>query len=277
MPKTIENRPKRRTLARLDLRPGDVAASLPITTFQADYPPGAELAPHRHRRGQLIYAASGIMTVTAAEGAWVVPPTQALWMPPRLTHTIRMSGRVAMRTVYLNAAAADGMPDAPRVLAVTPLLRELILRAMDMPARYRADSPAGRMAALILDELRLLPSLPLRLPLPKDERLLRLARLLLAQPGEARKLPELARLAGASARNLARLFQAELGMSFTAWRRQARLMEALRRLAAGDAVTAIALDLGYATPSAFTYMFHRAMGVPPSRFQPASASVRTGR
>ena len=73
-------------------------------------------------------------------------------------------------------------------------------------------------------------------------------------------------MAGASPRSLARLFQAELGMSFTAWRQQARLLEALRRLGDGEPVTTVALDLGYATPSAFTYMFRRALGVPPSRF-----------
>jgi AraC-like DNA-binding protein len=47
-------------------------------------------------------------------------------------------------------------------------------------------------------------------------------------------------------------------------------MEALRRLAAGTPITSVALDLGYATPSAFTYMFRRALGVPPSRFYAAT-------
>lgn len=257
MPKTIEKRPSGGRA---------VAAGQPITVFRADYPGGAELPPHRHRRGQLVYAASGIMTVSAAGSTWVVPPDRALWLPPGLTHAIRMSGKVAMRTLYLSRPAARFMPTAPAVLTVSPLLRELILRAMEQPRRYRADSPAGRIAALIQDELRLLPSLPLRLPMPRDARLLRLCRALLARPGDTRKLPVLARAAGASPRNLARLFQAELGMSFGAWRQQMRLLEALRRLAGGEAITQVALDLGYATPSAFSFMFRRALGAPPSRF-----------
>jgi AraC-like DNA-binding protein len=129
----------------------------------------------------------------------------------------------------------------------------------------RADR-GGHMTELILEELAAAPSLQLRLPMPRDPRLLRLCRALLERPGDARRLPKLARIAGASTRSLSRLFQSELGMSFTAWRRQAQLLEALRRLAEGASVTTVALDLGYATPSAFTYMFRRALGAVPSRF-----------
>lgn len=259
MPKAIEFRPQ--------LRAGRAAVGgRPITTFRGDYPPGAHLSAHRHARGQLVHAARGIMTVTTEAsaarqgGAWVVPPSQALWIPPRLTHAIGMTGAVEMRTLYLRGDVADFMADSPQVLAVSPLLRELILRLMEVPDR------AGLVTALILDELRAAPNLQLRLSMPRDARLLRLCRALLANPGDARKLPKLARHAGASPRNLARLFQAELGMSFTAWRQQARLLEALRRLGEGASVTEVALDLGYATPSAFTYMFRRALGSAPSRF-----------
>ena len=41
---------------------------------------------------------------------------------------------------------------------------------------------------------------------------------------------------------------------------------ALARLAAGEPVTRIALDLGYESPSAFAAMFKRALGAPPSRY-----------
>jgi AraC-like DNA-binding protein len=262
MPKTIESRPE-----------PSGGAGRSITAFRGNYPAGAHLPPHRHARGQLVYGARGTMTVTVAAtarrqgGAWVVPPSQALWIPPRLTHAIRMTGAVAMRTLYLRGDVAGFLPEQPQVLGVSSLLRELILRMMELPRSGDRGRDVGRhVTALILDELRAAPNLQLRLPMPRDARLLRLCRALLENPGDERKLPELARHAGASPRNLARLFQAELGMSFTAWRQQARLLEALRRLGAGEPVTTVALDLGYATPSAFTYMFRRALGAPPSRF-----------
>jgi AraC-like DNA-binding protein len=57
-------------------------------------------------------------------------------------------------------------------------------------------------------------------------------------------------------------------MSFQAWRQQACLLIALPRLAAGEPVTTIALDLGYDSPAAFATMFKRLTGIPPSRYQP---------
>ena len=247
----------------------DRSTSVPIKVFRDDFAPGTVLSPHRHVRGQLVYAARGVMTVTTEGsasrqgGAWLVPPSQALWIPPRLTHAIRMTGTVAMRTLYLRNDVGGFLPAQPQVLGVSPLLRELILRMMELP---RPRDRGGHVTALILDELRVAPNLELRLPMPRDPRLLRLCRALLENPGDDRKLPQFARIAAASPRSLARLFQAELGMSFTAWRQQARLLEALRRLSGGDPVTEVALDLGYATPSAFTYMFRRHLGVTPSRF-----------
>ena len=89
-------------------------------------------------------------------------------------------------------------------------------------------------------------------------------------PGGTQSFERLARSSGASVRTLTRLFRRETGLTFMRWRQQARLMEALRRLARGDPITVVALDLGYATSSAFTYMFRRALGVPPSRFYASS-------
>ena len=71
------------------------------------------------------------------------------------------------------------------------------------------------------------------------------------EPGDGRPLEAWAREAGASPRTLARLFLRETGMTFGAWRQQARLLHALIGLAEGRPVTSLALDLGYASPSAF--------------------------
>ena len=55
-----------------------------------------------------------------------------------------------------------------------------------------------------------------------------------------------------------------------AYRDQLRLQGALPRLAAGEDITRVALDLGYSSHSHFTWAFRRRFGVPPS-------SVRRGR
>ncbi|MGZ3016753.1 helix-turn-helix domain-containing protein, partial [Pseudomonas aeruginosa] len=78
---------------------------------------------------------------------------------------------------------------------------------------------------------------------------------------------------GASSRTLARLFLSELGVTFVHWRHQVRLAAALPRLAAGEAVARIAVDLGYQTPSAFSAMFRRLTGSTPSRYFALSDSA----
>lgn len=240
-----------------------------VAAMPKDFADGHEIAPHRHRRAQLIYATAGTMRVSTADAVWVVPPQRALWMPPGVRHSIVMSGDVTMRTLYLRQDAAAGMPDVCRVLHISPLLRELIVRATEMPVHYDERGAAGHVVALILDELHHEPSLPLHLPMPRDRRLQRVCSALLAAPGDQRTLEDWAGWANASPRTLARLFATETGLTFGAWRQQARVLEAMGRLSGGEAVTDVALDLGYDSVSAFSAMFRRASGVSPSAYRPS--------
>jgi len=73
----------------------------------------------------------------------------------------------------------------------------------------------------------------------------------------------LSRALGMNRRTFTRLFRRETGLSFMAWRQQACILVALPRLAAGEAVTSVAMDLGYDNPAAFTSMFRRSLGSPP--------------
>jgi AraC-like DNA-binding protein len=238
----------------------------PIAAMAKDFPSGSRVPPHRHRRAQLVFAAEGVMVVWTEQGSWVVPPQRAVWMPAETEHSIRTWGNVAMRTLYIRADIARSLPPHCSVIAVSPLLRELILRAVELPILYDEGGADGRVMSLILDEIRALPMLPLHLPWPRDARLKRLCDALQSEPANQRTLEDWARGSGASGRTLARLFRKETGMSFGAWRQQARLVAALGRLATGEAVTNVALDLGYQSPSAFTCMFRRALGRAPTRY-----------
>jgi AraC-like DNA-binding protein len=251
------------------------AVPRPLAAMAKDYPDGWVNDWHRHARAQLVYASSGVMTITTADGSWVVPPNRALWIPHGIDHHIVMAGRVTMRTLYIAAGAAPGLPPTCRVVAVSGLLRELILRAVELPILYDEAGPSGRLAALIFDELRLLPTVPLHLPNPQDARLTRLCAALRRNPADPRTLEAWGAAVGASARTLARTFVKETGMSFAAWRAQVRLLAALARLAAGEKVTSVALDLGYDSPSAFIAMFRRQLGVTPSRYFAATTSSET--
>ena len=238
----------------------------PIAATATNYAPGDEIAWHSHPRAQLIYGISGVLTVHTEAGRWVLPPERAVWVPAGMEHRSDITGEVRMRSLFVAADAAKALPRDCCVVTVSPLLKALILEAVALPKLYDPQGPDGRLMAVILDQLKNLEPTPLYLPIPADPRLRRVTDVLTRDPGRRSGLDAWAEKAGASSRTLARLFVRETGLTFGAWRQQARLLKALEWLGEGRPVTVIALDLGYESPSAFTAMFRRAMGVPPGRY-----------
>jgi len=249
----------------------------PIAAVASDYPAGQSTRRHSHDRTQLIYAESGVMTVTTADGVWVIPPERAVWVPAGIEHEVRMMGAVRMCSLFIDPQAATAQPGSCTVVTVSPLLRELILHAVNLPELYDPAGPDGRLMGVILDQMQSLHETPLHIVIPNDARLRRITDVLLNDPSDNRSLEQWATAAGASSRTLARLFLRETGLTFGAWRQQARLLKALEELALKKSVTEIAFDLGYESPSAFIAMFRRALGKSPGRyFQEPSASPPLG-
>lgn len=239
-----------------------------LRALSREYPDGHCVAEHWHEGAQLIYAVSGVMELSCADGLWLISPQQALWMPPRLRHRLRARGPVSLRSLYLrDPACPPGLPAVPASLGVTPLLRELLCRACSLPPAAAWSARERRLLQVLLDEIAWAQACPLRLPMPRDPRLQRLCLGLLAQPGDPRGLEQWGRQVGASSRTLARLFQAELGMGFMLWRQQARVFAALPRLSAGEPVTRVAAELGYETAGAFSAAFRKLMGCAPRDYR----------
>lgn len=241
-------------------------AACPVTALAADYPAGSSTGEHVHARAQLLYAIRGVMSIRSATGYWVVPPSRAVWLTAGIPHEVRMSGDVKMRTVFVAPDAAPHLPATCGVLAVSSLLRELILAACQVPIAYVAGSRDDRLMRLLLDELNAMPVLPLHLPFPQDDRLRRICGLLTDAPDQDLTARQWAAGVGVTERTLQRRFLNETGLTFGRWRQQARLLFALERLARGDRIIDVAMDSGYTSQSAFTAMFRRHFGAPPSRF-----------
>jgi AraC-like DNA-binding protein len=243
----------------------------PVIALARDLPPSHEIDWHSHPRFQLVYAARGVMTVDTRDSTWVVPPQRAVWMPPKVAHRLTARGVVQLRSLYVRADAAARMPRTCEVFEVTPLLRELILRATELPLEYDERGPAGRVMRLLLDELAALPRLPYNLPMPKSVPLAAICARLVEAPNDPATLEDLAARHGTTARTLARHFRRQTGMSFAEWRRRARLLRALGWIAEGRPILEVAMELGYDSPSAFSAMFRRELGSPPSHFRSAPA------
>jgi AraC-like DNA-binding protein len=156
------------------------------------------------------------------------------------------------------------------VLAVSPLLRSLLMAAAELPAEYDLAGRDGLVMALLVAEVAAAPVIPLAVPFPHSPDLARKCHAFLARPDARATIDGWSANLRLGRRAFTRLFRRETGLSFAAWRQQACLLAALPRLAAGEPVTAIALDLGYDSPAAFSTMFKRLLGFPPSQYRASS-------
>lgn len=232
---------------------------------------GETFHPHAHEWGQFTYSAEGVVTVITDRGRFSAPPAMAVWLPPGVVHDIQPAGPAKFRSLYIAADRLDGMPADCTVVTVDPLLRQLILEATRLPRDWDETGPAARLMAVLLDRIRIAEPAPLHLPMPEDSRLRAVTDRLLTDPGDRSSIDDLGRRVGASGRTLARLFLRETGMTFGAWRRQRVLLAALERLSEGAPVTAVALEMGYESPSAFIAMFRQTLGMTPTQYLAAAA------
>lgn len=250
----------------------------PIFSRHESLAPGLVTPRHRHPWGQLSYALSGVLEVRTPDGGHVAPPMCAVWLPAGLEHEVLNRGRTEMRSLYVRADAAAGLPPRCLVLAVSPLARELILRVAHLPADYDEQGPAGRLVAVLLDELAAQAArapAALDLPLPGDRRLQQLCAALQQRPDDGRSLAEWGLQVGASERTLARLFRQHTGLGFAAWRQRLRLLQALPLLQAGQPVGRVALALGYTSTPAFVAAFKARFGQPPGRWAGREAGAES--
>jgi AraC-like DNA-binding protein len=261
-------------MARAWINPEDYDATpRPVVAIGNEYPPSFELDWHSHGRGQLLYAANGVVVVSTPQGAWIAPPERAVWTPAGTPHAVRMVGAVSTRSVLIDASASHILGQASRVIGVSPLLRNLLIAACDIPHEYDVDGRDGLVMALLLAELARAPLIPLAVPFPASPALARRCHAFVERPAPHDTIDAWCADLGMGRRAFTRAFRRETGMSFGAWRQQACLLVALPRLAAGEAVTTVALDLGYDSPAAFSTMFKRLLGISPNRYRAGGAEV----
>lgn len=223
---------------------------------------GETIDAHRHDDHQIVYAGSGVVAVTTDAGTWFAPGTRAIWVPAGTVHAHRAYGHLDLHLVGLPATDNPLGLDAPTVLAVSPLLRELI-RAYTAATPDDTGPERRRLRAVLRDQLRASPQQPVHLPSPTDPRLAAVCAILHENPAEPRTLAALGTATGAGERTLSRLFRSEFGMTFPQWRTQSRLYHALRMLADDTPVTTVAHRCGWSSTSTFIDVFRRSFGYTP--------------
>ncbi|MGE3302702.1 MAG: helix-turn-helix domain-containing protein [Hyphomonadaceae bacterium] len=244
-----------------------------------DHPAGFSRKKHMHAPAQLLLPISGAILCEAEGAAWVVPAGVAFWIPPGAEHGSKTLAKAQVCSVYLDPREMADPPEACCILTVSNLLRELVIALAESPPQERRSAFGKRLVDAMLDQLSVAPREHLRLPMPADSRLRRIAHALRDDPSDRTGVADWARRIGVSERTLARLMLRETAMGFVQWRRTLHVLMAISRLASGESVQVVAEQLGYETTSAFSTMFRKVVGKPPTQYlagrrrRPASAKA----
>jgi AraC-like DNA-binding protein len=215
---------------------------------------------HEHDWPQLLYASSGVMAVETANGSWIVPPQRAIWLPSRSWHVTRMLTEVQLASLYLRRT--QGSPANCEILEIGPLMREMLVAAIDVDFSGPLNRREKSLAALIDEELAIAPRGGSPIPMPEDRRLLSFCQRVLKDPSLQASLEAHAAAMALTPKTVSRMFQRELGMTFRDWRQLVQSAYALAHLIQGEPVKVVASRLGY-TASAFSVMMRRNLRLAP--------------
>lgn len=242
-------------------------SDIPVLAFAFRRRRAEDWAPeHSHARGQLFALTKGLLVVEAGRDRWMFPSERCAWIPPDCRHTARSVGGAAGLMLYLSQATCRGLPRKPCLFSSSELLFAVSHRVLSWDVKQPLHPGQKRLIAVLRDEIRRPEQQPLRLPIPKEENLARVAYALLDDVADDRTLDGWADCAGMARRTFMRAFATQVGMPFGRWRQQARLFAALEMLAQNKSVTEVAIAVGYDSVSAFISMFRTMLGTTPHTY-----------
>jgi AraC-like DNA-binding protein len=223
---------------------------------------------HRHDIHQLQYAFEGSIEVEDGFRRSLLPCMLAAWIPAGVIHRTSLH-RVRSGCILFAPHMVPDAGDRVRIVLVSPLMREMVIGAM----RWQLGRPLDEVGDAYFKSLALLcrewiqAEAPLSVPTSDDPALgaamnhtrLHLASATIGSASAAAKLSE---------RSLRRRFRSMAGMSWEEYRRRARLLAAVERIANSHVpIGRVAADLGYESQSAFAKVFRTFLGMSPSAFR----------
>lgn len=257
---------RRATQGWSELRVPHAGPPKPLLVRKQTLPARHYFPEHSHGWHQLVYAVSGALTVNTEGRSFVISPDHAVWLPANTLHRVGSLLGAEFRSLYVARTPRLKLPGSIRVFRVSHLLRALVIEASDLK-QASPDPYTARVTKLILDQLERAEHIDFSLPWPTHPSLVTLCDALYADPSDARDVNQWGSELGMSARTLTRHFEHDVGLTIRNWRRRLRLFKAIELLGGGRGITDTAFDLGYASASAFIYMFRQETGQSPRSYQ----------
>jgi AraC-like DNA-binding protein/quercetin dioxygenase-like cupin family protein len=225
---------------------------------------------HSHEVHQIEYALHGVVEVETDSAYYLLPPQQAAWIPVGLEHQAVMNPDVKTVAVMFDPQLIPDGGDRARIIAVSPLIREMMIYALRWPIdRAHGDDVSDgffrTLAHLVSEALD--HEAPLSLP-TSEHPIVAAALAYTKEHLESVTADEVSRAVSVSERTLRRLFQEALGLSWRTYLLHARMLRAMALLASpGQSVQETATAVGFDSLSSFTRAFAQFCGETPSAYR----------
>ncbi|WP_152084667.1 AraC family transcriptional regulator [Pseudoalteromonas sp. A25] len=242
------------------------ALGKPVYPRASSMPPWQHVQTHQHTWGQLAYTSNGVMSISTPAGNFVIPPNQALWLPPHLPHETFCRYGGHFRSVYIDDEYVDVLGHKAKLLHVDELLKAIILEICQWDPNYTPDEKKRRFIDVFIDRLESAPTSAFFMPTAQDSRLLPIISELYANPGCNKTLQQWGEEVGASTRTLNRLFNKSFTMNFSQWKQKLRGLRAVEMIEAGYSQQIIAEQLGFESSSAFNTAFKKVFNCTPGQY-----------
>ncbi len=225
---------------------------------------------HSHEVHQIEYALHGLVEVETDSAHYLLPPQQAAWIPVGLEHQAVMNPDVKTVAVMFDPALIPDSGGRARIIAVSPLIREMMIYALRWPIERavgddESDNFFRTLAALVAEALD--HEAPLSLP-TSDHPIVAAAMAYTKEHLDSVTADQVSRAVAVSERTLRRLFQNTLGLSWRTYLLHARMLRAMALLAApGQSVQETSTAVGFDSLSSFTRAFTLFCGETPSSYR----------
>jgi hypothetical protein len=179
-----------------DPRLPDVLERLGVVAWELPRAAIRQTSAHNHPEAQLCGLNQGLAILETEAGAWMCPPGRCVWIPAGMVHSLRSCGKITGWMVRLDVRFTASLPDEPHILALSPLLKEIVVRMMTWVENPKVNAATRRLVDVLHDEICSALQMQLHLPIPRDPALRRLSLRMVEDHKGARDLAALARDVG---------------------------------------------------------------------------------
>ncbi|SHF36801.1 AraC family transcriptional regulator [Pedobacter caeni] len=239
--------------------------------------------PHYHLKAQLLLVSGGMAYLKTADQEYYIPSQHYVWIPKGVVHHVKFNTKeLTIFNIYFpdESQSPTGFYEELGIYPVSNLLREMISYAENWQGHVFFGSWEYEFLKTMKHLLVNSPGerFSILLPTTEDKRLLDIAGYLQDRLHEPLTLPLVATQFGLSVRNLTRLFQQQLRISFLQYLKMLRMIKAMELLLNGEKnVSEIAYEVGYSSIAAFSNTFQQLIHMRPSDFQKANSGMKESR